>query len=112
MWPGRSDAAARLRFGCTRRCSPLLNEETLPDVYGCGVNMPSPDLLTPAMAATTIWSWAPGQPAAPGGASAPGWLPRWLARWLPIREEQVWLSRLPKAGNPPLLLYVALIPTC
>lgn len=31
-------------------------------VMGCGLNMPSPDLLTPVRAAATIWTWAPGHP--------------------------------------------------
>ena len=34
-------------------------------MYKCGLNMPSPDLLTPQLAATTIWSWAPGEPYQP-----------------------------------------------
>lgn len=29
---------------------------------GCGLNMPSPDLLTPVRAAAAIWTWAPGHP--------------------------------------------------
>lgn len=47
---------------CTPLCSPILDESTLQDVYKCGINMPSPDLLTPSKAAATIWSWAPGHP--------------------------------------------------
>jgi len=31
-------------------------------VLGCGLNVPSPDLLTPSKAAAAIWTWAPGHP--------------------------------------------------
>lgn len=41
---------------------PLLDESSLPEVSRCGLNMPSPDLLTPSRAAATIWSWAPDHP--------------------------------------------------
>ncbi|EFN52069.1 hypothetical protein CHLNCDRAFT_139316 [Chlorella variabilis] len=41
---------------------PVFDEATLPPVTGCGLNMPSPDLLTPDRAAATIWTWAPGHP--------------------------------------------------
>lgn len=43
-------------------CRPLLDEVTLPEVTRCGLNSPSPDSLTPARAAATIWSWADGHP--------------------------------------------------
>ena len=49
-------------------CRPLLDEETLPDVSLCALNMPSPDLLTPSKVAATIWSWAPGHPMNPHAA--------------------------------------------
>ncbi|KAL4424092.1 hypothetical protein ABPG75_001393 [Micractinium tetrahymenae] len=41
---------------------PVFDELTLPPVMGCGLNMPSPDLLTPVRAAAAIWTWAPGHP--------------------------------------------------
>ncbi|KAL4419285.1 hypothetical protein ABPG77_008335 [Micractinium sp. CCAP 211/92] len=41
---------------------PVFDEFTLPPVMGCGLNMPSPDLLTPVRAAAAIWTWAPGHP--------------------------------------------------
>jgi hypothetical protein len=44
---------------------PLLDVVSLPDMARCGVNMPSPDLLTPARTAATIWSWASGHPFEP-----------------------------------------------
>jgi len=43
----------------------LLDETTLPDVTRCGVNAPSPDILTPQRSASTIWTWAPGHPFTP-----------------------------------------------
>jgi hypothetical protein len=43
----------------------LLDETTLPDVTRCGVNAPSPDILTPQRSASTIWTWAPGHPFMP-----------------------------------------------
>lgn len=42
--------------------SPILDESTLPRVIDCGMNVPSPDLLTPERAAAFIWTWAPGYP--------------------------------------------------
>lgn len=41
---------------------PLLDEVSLPEVSRCGLNSPSPDSLTPARAAATIWTWADGHP--------------------------------------------------
>ncbi|GAB4815112.1 hypothetical protein N2152v2_002158 [Parachlorella kessleri] len=41
---------------------PYLDEATMPAVLGCGLNVPSPDLLTPSKAAAAIWTWAPGHP--------------------------------------------------
>lgn len=43
-------------------CRPLLDEVSLPEVSRCGLNSPSPDSLTPARAAATIWTWADGHP--------------------------------------------------
>ena len=45
-------------------CRPVLDVDTLPGVSACGLNMPSPDLLTPERSAATIWTWAPGHPQA------------------------------------------------
>lgn len=44
---------------------PVLDEETLPALVGCGLNIPAPDLMTPARAASAIWTWAPGHPYEP-----------------------------------------------
>jgi hypothetical protein len=49
----------------------------LPVVTRCGLNMPSPDLLTPARAAAHVWTWAPGHPR---HVSVQGWKPWWLPR--------------------------------
>lgn len=51
-------------------CRPLLNEATLPDVTNCGVNVPSPDMLTPQRSAAAIWTWAPAHPYAPWAEAA------------------------------------------
>lgn len=40
----------------------VLSDELLPSVTQCGVNMPSPDMVTPARMATQVWSWAEGHP--------------------------------------------------
>ena len=64
-------------------CRPVLDEQSLPLVTACGMNMPCPDLLTPQRAAAAIWTWAPGQPQAPGGAAS--WLQRILRYWQPLR---------------------------
>lgn len=45
--------------------SPILDESTLPRVLDCGLNVPSPDLITPERAASLIWTWAPGYPSTP-----------------------------------------------
>ncbi len=47
------------------RNRPLLDEATLPDVSNCGVNVPSPDMLTPQRSAASIWTWAPSHPFVP-----------------------------------------------
>jgi hypothetical protein len=41
-------------------------------VMGCGLNQPSPDLLTPDRAAAAVWTWAPGHPFDPAGDGASG----------------------------------------
>ena len=41
---------------------PVLDEATLPLAAACGVNIPSPDAVTPARAAAGVWTWAEGQP--------------------------------------------------
>ena len=64
-------------------CRPVLDEQSLPLVTACGLNMPSPDLLTPQRAAAAVWTWAPGQPQAADGATS--WLQRMLRRWQPFR---------------------------
>ena len=42
--------------------SPILDESTLLRVLNCGLNVPSPDLLTPERASALVWTWAPGYP--------------------------------------------------
>ncbi|KAG7674064.1 hypothetical protein Ndes2526B_g02453 [Nannochloris sp. 'desiccata'] len=41
---------------------PYFDEASIPGVVDCGVNIPSPDLLTPSRAAAAVWTWAPGHP--------------------------------------------------
>jgi hypothetical protein len=41
---------------------PYFDEASLPGAVDCGVNIPSPDLLTPSRAAAAVWTWAPGYP--------------------------------------------------
>ncbi len=40
----------------------VLDDVALPGVTACGVNMPSPDMLTPQRMESMVWSWAPGHP--------------------------------------------------
>jgi hypothetical protein len=42
--------------------APYFDEASIPGVVDCGVNIPSPDLLTPSRAAAAVWTWAPGHP--------------------------------------------------
>jgi hypothetical protein len=42
--------------------SPILDDVLLREVTACGLNVPSPDLLTPERAAAAVWTWAPGYP--------------------------------------------------
>ena len=37
----------------------------LPQLLGCGLSQPAPDLITPSKAAAAIWTWAPGHPYEP-----------------------------------------------
>jgi hypothetical protein len=41
---------------------PILDESDLPEVLSCGLNAPSPDLLTPSRSEAAVWTWAPGYP--------------------------------------------------
>lgn len=52
---GQLTVSAHLPLACALAPLPL-------QVMGCGLNMPSPDLLTPVRAAAAIWTWAPGHP--------------------------------------------------
>lgn len=79
-------------FSSSAECSPLLDESSLPDVYQCGLNMPSPDLLTPQRAASTIWSWAPGEPSS-GGSAVVASVSQPLLRW---KEQLAELFNLAK----------------
>jgi hypothetical protein len=54
---------------------PVFDEVTLPQVMGCGLNMPAPDLLTPLRAAGAIWTWAPGHPYDPSYGDSPAAAP-------------------------------------
>lgn len=62
---------------------PVLDEQSLPLVTACGLNMPCPDLLTPQRAAAAIWTWAPGQPQNADGAAS--WPQRILRFWQSLR---------------------------
>lgn len=42
--------------------SPIFDESSLENAVECGMNVPSPDLLTPSRSASAIWTWAPGYP--------------------------------------------------
>lgn len=42
--------------------SESLNATQIPDFVNCNVNMPAPDLYSPEVAESTIWTWAPGEP--------------------------------------------------
>ncbi len=44
------------------RNSPILDESSLSEVIDCGMNIPSPDFLTPQRSAAAVWTWAPGYP--------------------------------------------------
>jgi hypothetical protein len=46
---------------------PYFDEASIPAVVDCGVNIPSPDLLTPSRAAAAVWTWAPGHPFSSSG---------------------------------------------
>ena len=47
--------------------APFFDEASIPGVVNCGVNVPSPDLLTPSRAASAVWTWAAGHPYIGGG---------------------------------------------
>lgn len=63
-------SSCELEYGPLSNCdfqwrgvnSPVLDEDTLPPMLSCGLNLPAPDLLTPSRAAAAVWSWAPGHP--------------------------------------------------
>ena len=65
-------------------CRPVLDEQSLPLVTACGLNMPCPDLLTPQRAAAAIWTWAPGQPQAADRAAS--WPQRIQRYWHSLGE--------------------------
>ena len=90
-----------------------MDEGAVQSMSRCGLNMPSPDLLTTERSIASIWSWAPGhpfnaaspteglRPAAAGSphAAASGWWQPWLQaglqlgrRWLgPLMQQvQIW----------------------
>ena len=86
-----------------------MDEEAVQSMSRCGMNMPSPDLLTTERSMASIWSWAPGHPfnappaehllpAAAGlsHAAESGWWQPWLQaglqlgrRWLGAPMQQV-----------------------
>ena len=41
---------------------PILEESDLRNVLNCGLNAPSPDLLTPSRSEAAVWTWAPDYP--------------------------------------------------
>ena len=41
---------------------PVLDEVNIPLVTSCGLNMPSPDTVSPLRAAAGVWTWAEGHP--------------------------------------------------
>ncbi|KAL6779087.1 hypothetical protein ACKKBF_B18815 [Auxenochlorella protothecoides x Auxenochlorella symbiontica] len=49
-------------FQWNRGNAPWLDAAGLAGFAGCGLAVPSPDLLTPARAAGALWGWAPSQP--------------------------------------------------
>eukprot|EP00884_Botryococcus_braunii_P017639 jgi/Botrbrau1/4559/Bobra.60_2s0046.1 len=59
----------------------LLDENNLPSVARCGINMPAPDLLTTPRAASHIWTWAKGHPQQ---------LKRRHSPWLPWPVLHLW----------------------
>lgn len=67
--------------------APLLDEYALPQVIDCGLNVPSPDLLTPERTAAAIWTWAPGHPFDPSRGGSGGDVPAgtW---WRPLRRTE------------------------
>ena len=80
---------------------PVLDEALLRNVVNCGLNVPAPDLLTPARAAAAVWTWAPGFPveSGEGGCSDVVYVAASDGRWRTAGEgtscEDVW--RLPLA---------------
>ncbi len=70
--------------------APLLDEYAMPQVMACGLNIPSPDLLTPERTKSTVWTWAPGHPfdtsggSSSGGGGIPG--PGGATWWRPLRK--------------------------
>ncbi|KAG2495950.1 hypothetical protein HYH03_005880 [Edaphochlamys debaryana] len=42
--------------------TPQLDAQGLPSAVACGLSVPAPDALTPALAAAAVWGWAPGHP--------------------------------------------------
>lgn len=42
----------------------VIDDTTLPTIMNCGINLPSPDRITPKRAGRSVWSWAPGEPKA------------------------------------------------
>lgn len=77
--------------------APLLDEYTLPALVQCGLNMPCPDLLTPARAASAVWTWAEGQPFnSRGGEGGSGdqWAPVGLQKALQRADANPWLRWL------------------
>ena len=55
---------------------------------GCGLNMPSPDLLTPNRAAAAVWTWAPGHPFNFSSDGEPA-----IQRGVPARPLRAWRAQ-------------------
>ena len=75
--------------------APLLDEYALPQVVACGLNVPSPDLLTPERSAAGVWTWAPGHPFDASGGTSGGDVPAGTC-WRPLRQADqsmlAWLA--------------------
>mmetsp|Transcript_11458 Transcript_11458/g.34433 ORF Transcript_11458/g.34433 Transcript_11458/m.34433 type:complete len:647 (+) Transcript_11458:108-2048(+) len=75
---------------------PLLDEASLPGVTACGINFPSPDMMTPQRSAAAIWTWAPAHPFAPFSERemltkmAAGNSVRWFAQAVLARLRLLW----------------------
>lgn len=61
-YAGRQSQLGHLSSTSLPRPEKYLNNKTLVKVMRCGINVPSPDLITPKRIAAQVWSWAPNEP--------------------------------------------------